>query len=111
MIGPVDDYRSIYVAKCGRDFPNRQQGIEHERECPACQGDTEIIATCEACGGKILEGDTYGKTADDCYLHTGCAEGDDDGPPQDSCIECEAEAVGYSEGVPYCAAHYRSRPQ
>lgn len=33
----------------------------------------------------------------------------DCGPP-DACCECEEIAAGYSEGTPYCAKHYRSRP-
>lgn len=31
-------------------------------------------------------------------------------PEPDTCHECGELAVGYSEGTPYCAAHYRSRP-
>jgi hypothetical protein len=29
----------------------------------------------------------------------------------DQCCECDLEAIGYSEGSPYCAAHYRARPR
>ena len=32
-----------------------------------------------------------------------------DQPEADTCCECGELAVGYSEGTPYCAAHYRSR--
>lgn len=52
--------------------------------------------------------DTQEKTAQE-LIKLVPDESQDDGPSQDSCIECEAEAVGYSEGSPYCAAHYRSR--
>jgi len=36
MIGPVDDYRSIYTAMCGETFPTHAQGVYHEKHCPAC---------------------------------------------------------------------------
>jgi hypothetical protein len=36
MIGPVGDYRDIYVASCGQQFATHAQGIDHERDCPAC---------------------------------------------------------------------------
>jgi hypothetical protein len=32
------------------------------------------------------------------------------GPTPDQCCECDHEAVGYSEGQPWCAEHYRRRP-
>ncbi|MGE3410314.1 MAG: hypothetical protein AB7I37_26275 [Pirellulales bacterium] len=35
-------------------------------------------------------------------------EGNDWEP--DQCCECDEPSVGYSEGSPYCAAHYKSRP-
>lgn len=31
-------------------------------------------------------------------------------PQPDTCHECGELAVGYDEGTPLCAAHYRSRP-
>ena len=31
-------------------------------------------------------------------------------PTPDQCCECDQEAVGYSEGQPWCAEHYRRRP-
>ena len=31
-------------------------------------------------------------------------------PQPDTCCECEELAVGYDDGSPYCASHYRSRP-
>lgn len=33
MIGPVEEYRNIYVCECGRQFPNSVLGREHERSC------------------------------------------------------------------------------
>ena len=33
----------------------------------------------------------------------------EDEPQPDTCHECGELAVGYSEGTPYCAAHYRTR--
>lgn len=54
MIGPVKSYQSIYVAACGRDFPDRHTGMAHEKECPACEalsGDCdEPEPCCEHCG-------------------------------------------------------------
>ena len=38
-------------------------------------------------------------------------EPDDYEPDQpDQCCECDQASVGYSEGQPYCAEHYRRRP-
>ncbi len=31
-------------------------------------------------------------------------------PSPDQCAECDEIAAGYSDGTPYCAAHYQSRP-
>lgn len=39
MIGPVGDYRDIYVAACGLDFPDWETGKLHERSCPLCVGE------------------------------------------------------------------------
>ena len=36
MIGPLGCYQDVYVAKCGRDFTSRSEGVRHERECHAC---------------------------------------------------------------------------
>lgn len=37
------------------------------------------------------------------------AESQNDGQSA-QCCQCDQPSVGYSEGEPYCAAHYRSRP-
>lgn len=37
FIGPIQSYQNIYVAICGEDFPNFQQGRKHEDECCICQ--------------------------------------------------------------------------
>lgn len=39
MIGPVNDYRDIYVAACGKDFPSWEEGKVHERHCSMCAGE------------------------------------------------------------------------
>lgn len=45
----------------------------------------------------------FGMLIADCH--------DSDEPEPDTCHECGELAVGYSEGTPYCGAHYRSRPR
>lgn len=33
----MNDYRDVYASDCGKDFPSRIQGIEHERDCDRCE--------------------------------------------------------------------------
>ena len=37
-IGPVASYQDVYVAACGRDFPDHKSGRLHEEECGECSG-------------------------------------------------------------------------
>ena len=39
MIGPVGDYRDVYVAACGSEFPSWREGRSHEQTCPLCVGE------------------------------------------------------------------------
>ncbi len=68
-------------------------------QCPGCDGTWTAFVTCESpscphCGYRMCEQPD---------------EEDEYDPTPAQCCECEEEAVGYSEGEAYCAAHYRSR--
>jgi hypothetical protein len=41
MIGPVNDYRDIYVAACGEVCTSWATGKDHERHCPRCAVESE----------------------------------------------------------------------
>ncbi len=42
MIGPVNDYASIYVARCGRQFTSQAMGRDHERGCRDCRWEHDL---------------------------------------------------------------------
>lgn len=36
MIGSLNSYQDVYVARCGQQFTSHRQGIEHELGCQSC---------------------------------------------------------------------------
>ena len=42
MIGPVNDYRDVYVAACGQVCTSWETGKLHERSCCLCAGELGV---------------------------------------------------------------------
>lgn len=47
MIGPLSDYSQVYVAACGQAFASYAQGVDHERNCQACERAEAQDAECD----------------------------------------------------------------
>ncbi len=53
MIGPLRDYKDIYVTECGRQFATMSQGRSHEQTCDECQRQEQSNASDEH-GEKVV---------------------------------------------------------
>ena len=80
--------------------------LDHDDWAPLCPVCGEMVQiTGQTADGRLIGscGDAFSKAA-------WAAMPNGEQPEPDTCGECGEIAAGYTEGTPYCAAHYRSRP-